>query len=423
MKTVYKDTIAASLLLYLRDYGDTKRADVSSVFSEHYRQSVNKAVKGLLSGEFIAEYTKPPKPRYRPVRYLSLTEKGLLACRSFQNTEINEVISEIKAIRRDERRERVMQVMTACKSAGIAITDSTRPSLSLLLSPTEPQEDVSKVLATLGTEGAYYSLTELRKESAAIYGDGPLTQSRCIGIIIRGTRVFFVYNMGTSLIYFYNTIETRIKETVLTLLNRSAILKKLIRFDISYSAPCILFGNTYNCIAQLFYDSHKGCVVLDKNGNPIKARDTTVHNKLLSMDVICSIYTEVYFIPSKDSGTSFEFVTTTQPTTVDKMVSKWISLQDGLRPIDSSRTVHAVVKGTGDSVYVWLDYDIKKLYSLFMGNAETFVIVPAHGPERVISKILGTRLINVQTIDGRILQTPRYTDTGYPLKERTFNDN
>lgn len=73
-------------------------------------------------------------------------------------------------------------------------------------------------------------------------------------------------------------------------------------------------------------------------------------------------------------------------------------------------------KGSGNHVFVWFDNDLRSLHTVWKSRSPVFVIVPVAGPENGIAKIMGTRLLNVQAIGGKLLKTKKYDDYGNPIK-------
>ena len=84
MRAIYSGGIKAKILFTLRNYGDTKRASFVNRLSEHHRQSVDRALTGLLRDGYVEQYKKAPQPRQRPVRYLTLSDKGKQAIKQLE---------------------------------------------------------------------------------------------------------------------------------------------------------------------------------------------------------------------------------------------------------------------------------------------------------------------------------------------------
>ena len=73
MRELYKSGVRAEILFYLRDYGDTKRSSLVSVFAKYNARHVQRVVAKMIEDGELDEYKKPPEPSKTPVRYVRLT--------------------------------------------------------------------------------------------------------------------------------------------------------------------------------------------------------------------------------------------------------------------------------------------------------------------------------------------------------------
>ena len=194
MRAIYSGGIKAKILFTLRNYGDTKRASFVNRLSEHHRQSVDRALTGLLRDGYVEQYKKAPQPRQRPVRYLTLSDKGKQAIKQLEQEHgENPPNQALVAIRRNERKELVMQVYSACRAMGMMVDTGEKPNLVILISRTQISDwDEKTKIEEMQRVGAFYSMTEIRQTAREMYGSGQLNQTRCIGVVIRNNRIFFL---------------------------------------------------------------------------------------------------------------------------------------------------------------------------------------------------------------------------------------
>lgn len=420
MRAIYNGGIKAKILFTLRNYGDTKRASFVNRLSEHHKQSVDRALMGLIQDGYIEQYKKAPQPRQRPVRYLTLSDKGKQAIKQLEQ-EHGEVPPNkaLVSIRRDERKELVIQVYSACRAMGMMVDIGEKPDLTVLISHTHNADTVEKEkIAEMQRVGAFYLMTEIRQTAREMYGAGPLNQTRCIGVVIRNNRVFFLYNMGGKLIFFNSSVERKTKEEILGLFENSQDLRETIQFTLRREAPCILFGNSYNSIAQLFFKRHSGNLPVDKStGKPIEKTGKWEPNRdRISINVLESIFTEIYFIPVRDADNVFSSVTSITPARAQVAVSRWIAQQESLREIKDGSGAQAIDKASGFRVFIWFDNNLRTLHAVWKSKESVFVVVPMTGPENGIAKVMGTRLLNVQAIGGAVLKTKKYDNYGNLIK-------
>ena len=420
MRAIYSGGIKAKILFTLRNYGDTKRASFVNRLSEHHRQSVDRALTGLLRDGYVEQYKKAPQPRQRPVRYLTLSDKGKQASKPLgQEHGENPPNQALVAIRRNERKELVMQVYSACRAMGMMVDTGEKPNLAILISRTQISDSDEKTkIEEMQRVGAFYSMTEIRQTAREMYGSGPLNQTRCIGVVIRNNRIFFLYNMGGKLIFFNSSVERKTKEEILGLFENSQDLRETIQFTLKKEAPCILFSNSYNGIAQLFFKRHSGSMPVEEStGKPIERKGKWEPNRdRISIDVLESIFTEIYFVPVRDTDNVFASVTSITPARAHVAVSRWIAQQESLRELQDSSGAQAIDKASGFRVFVWFDNNLRTLHAVWKGKDPLFVVVPMSGPENGIAKVLGTRLLNIQAIGGAVLKVKKYDDYGNLIK-------
>ena len=419
MRSIYSTGIKAKILFYLRNYGPTKRASFISIFSEYYKQSVQREILELLQKGLIEQVKRAPKPSATPVRYLQLTDAGRSAITQLEDEHgEQEANKDLATIKRDERKELVMRVYNACRATGVLVEKDKKPALEVLFGIAPAHKDEEEKIQEMFRAGAYYSVTEIRATARKAFGDGPLNQTRCVGVVIRGHRIYFVYNMGGKLIYFNATTERKTRDGILGLFEKSEIMRSHIQFGLKREAPCILFGNSYGTVPQLFFKRKGGALPVDDEGKEIVRKGNWEPNRdRISMSILGDLFTEVYFVPSKDIGIVFEALTRMTPDLRDRLVEKWVSDQPALRMNDDpSSMAQAVEKKTGHPVFIWVDNDLKTLHEVWKKKASAYVVVLESGPENAIAKVMGTRLLSVQTVKGEVLTTRRYDDFGNPVK-------
>ena len=113
----------------------------------------------------------------------------------------------------------------------------------------------------------------------------------------------------------------------------------------------------------------------------------------------------------------FDTASRMTPEITRDIESKWISSQSALREARDSSGAQAVIKGSGAKVFLWFDNNLYTLYHVFESQEQVYVVIPESGTEQVIARVLGTRLIKIQTIAGEVLNVKRYDDTGHLIKE------
>lgn len=417
LREIYHGSIKEKILLHLRNYGDSKRASFVTLLAEHYKQNINKATRELLDGGYVDEYKKPPAPGKAKVRFLCLTEKGKKTIRQLEDEHGEAPPNrEIANIKRPERKELVMQVFHACKAVGILTDEELKPSLPELICPKAPTQEGDRRIKRMQQDGAFYTITEIRKASMELHGDGPLNQTRCIGVIIRGHRLFFVYNMGGKLIYFNSTVEARTRDDVMHLFsaqngNRAPVVKSSV-------SSCILFANSYSAIAQLFFCRKGGHIPVDENGKPkgtvgeLGASKWDPTQDRLTMKQMEKLFSDIYLIPVKHAMELLGNATQMGAERMAGAASRWIEQQEMLRATGNPNGAQAVEKSSGDDVFIWLDSNLRTLYSVWKSERQVFVVIPMAGPEQGIAQVLGERLNSIQTLTGEVLKTRRYDNYG-----------
>lgn len=309
---------------------------------------------------------------------------------------------------------------STCSAMGCGVTEADKLPIQRLIgnqkTPTKGLE--TKIIQKMERDGAFYSMTEIRDACKEQLGYGPLNATRCVGIIIRRRKVQFVYNIGGKLIYFNQILEERTRDVILESLERSEISRECIDFDQTGKASCIIFGTNYAVIAKLFYERKKGALNLDDNGNPKEVKGKWEPNRdKLTVKNLASIYSEAYFVSLKNTRVDFDTASRMTPEITRDIESKWISSQSALREARDSSGAQAVIKGSGAKVFLWFDNNLYTLYHVFESQEKVYVVIPESGTEQVIARVLGTRLIKIQTIAGEVLNVKRYDDTGHLIKE------
>lgn len=423
MRELYKSGVRAEILFYLRDYGDTKRSSLVSVFAKYNARHVQRVVAKMIEDGELDEYKKPPEPSKTPVRYVRLTDLSTQRINDIEKQygkQENVVKTNISRIKKKNRKEAVLQVYSTCGAMGCGVTEADKLPIQRLIgnqkTPTKGLE--TKIIQKMERDGAFYSMTEIRDACKEQLGYGPLNATRCVGIIIRRRKVQFVYNIGGKLIYFNQILEERTRDVILESLERSEISRECIDFDQTGKASCIIFGTNYAVIAKLFYERKKGALNLDANGNPKEVKGKWEPNRdKLTVKNLASLYSEAYFVSLKNTRVDFDTASRMTPEITRDIESKWISSQSALREARDSSGAQAVIKGSGAKVFLWFDNNLYTLYHVFESQEKVYVVIPESGTEQVIARVLGTRLIKIQTIAGEVLNVKRYDDTGHLIKE------
>lgn len=425
MREVYKNSAKASILLYLYHYGDTQKSNLINALSGNNERYVQRVTNELVENGMVEVYKKPPKPKWKPVRFVHLTDKGRAAAKAL-TAEENEFVAnqDLQTIKKAERKVLVLQVYDICKSMGCLVDDSQRVPLERLigLQADEVTGEEKEILKNMQESGAYYSMTEIRVTCRKVLGNGPLNATRCIGILIRQHEILFLYNMGSKLIFFNKVLEQRTKEFVLESMERSCVARELINFNLKKSAKCILFGNSYVAIAKLFFKRKGGALNVDENGEIKKNTGKWEPNKdRISIETLSEIYSAAYFVSISSARRDFANVLETTSDRTRKVVAAWIQKQNNIRAIEDASGAQAIVKMSNDYVYCWFDNDLFGLYRLCKSGVSAHVIIPIEGPEQAVARVMGTRLVSVRTVSGKICKVTPYDDTGHPIKEKKEN--
>lgn len=423
MRTIYYGSLPMNILFYLFDYGDIKRCLFISIFTEYSEQVVWRAIRKLLQTGLIEEYSSKPVGESKSVRYLTLSQSGkktVLEMKSEHEDKLpsqNGFAEELQNIRGQKRKELVLRSYSTLRSQGILVDDNDKPPLSLLLSPTPApiSKDDEEDIRNMQDMGAYYSMTEVRAVASVIYGEGPLNQTRCVGILIRGYKLYFLYNMESKLIYFNTSLEKRTTQTILLYFDKSYLSRSLFKSHGLMKGPCILFGETYGCIPKLMYGRKKGQMELDEYGEIVDYGNWEMDKNWLTMRKLADIFSQTYFISLRHPGDFISIITNTPEELFPKATKNWVSAHPDMRLSQDGTISQAIFRESRERIFIWLDNSLSSLYSLFRSNIPIHVVLTESGAEEAISRILGERLLSIRTTDDEILTPSRYSNTGHKL--------
>lgn len=423
MRTIYYGSLPMNILFYLFDYGDIKRCLFVSIFAEYSEQVIWRAIRKLLQSGLIEEYKNKPVGESKTVRYLTLSPAGkkvVLELQSEHEDELsgqNTFAEELQNIRGQKRKELVLRSYSTLRSQGVLVDECNKPSLSVLLSPTHAP--ISKIdeenIRNMQDMGAYYSMTEIRTVAGAIYGDGPLNQTRCVGILIRRRKIYFLYNMESKLIYFNTSLEKRTTQTILLYFNKSYLSDTLFDFRGAMTGPCILFGENYGCIPKLMYGRKRGQMELDEYGEVVEYGNWEMDKNWLTMRRINEVFPQAYFVSLRHPSDFISIITDTPKELFSKAIKNWTSAHPDMRLSSDGTISQAVFKESQERIFIWLDNSLSSLYALFRAPYPVHVVVTESGAEEAISRILGERLLSIRTTDDEILEPSRYSNTGHKL--------
>lgn len=415
MREIYKESCQAEILLYLRNYGDTKRSAFVSLLTGYSERYIQKQMARAIEEGDIELYKRTPKGSKRPVMYARLTKKGEEKIAKYEKDNGEEGgLQDIPKIKQDERKESVLQVYSICKGMGMATEQADKPNIERLFgeqgAPETKKEQ--REIKELEQTGAFYSLTEIRLCLKERFGYGPLNATRCIGIVIRKRRLYFVYNMKNKLMYLNLTIEERARDVIMQNLMASQIANSMI--DFSYSVACLLFGNNYTAIPKLFYERKSGEIKLDEAGNPITFKGKWKPSKdRLTLGNLIEVYPNIYFVSIKNARIDLDNATQVTPEFAERVIKGWLNKHENLRAEQTRSGAQAVVKGSGEDVFIWIDQNLSKLYQVFNSGEKVHVVIPISGIENSVARVLGTRLIDIRTMSDEILETRQYDDYGH----------
>ena len=419
MATLYSNSLKLKMLLDLRNYGPIKRAKAISTYPNYNRITVERVVTNLLESGLIEEYKKAPAPQLAPVRYIQISDRGRDALIDYE-AEKGQYRADrtVSTIKENSRKELVLPVYAICTALGVMTTQEEKPPLEALFFQSPNTHINPELTSMLDEQGVFYSMNEIRTTTKKHIGDGPLNQVRCIGIIIRDKRVYFVYNMGNKLIYFNRTLETRTRDLIVQLIDKSTILKEYGMEVRPQLAGCILFGDTYRCIPKVIFGRKSGEKAEVEDGVVNKAekmRDALAEHNI-SLSNISRVFNSIYFVPIRASASVFDASIRMTPAYRYAITEKWIQMQPSLRAEKCQFGLRAVSKNTGTYVYVWPDNDLTFLSKMRQANHPAHVVIPVPGAEDAIARVLGPNLLSVQLLTGGTLKTKRYDFNGKEIK-------
>ena len=136
MRELYKSGVRAEILFYLRDYGDTKRSSLVSVFAKYNARHVQRVVAKMIEDGELDEYKKPPEPSKTPVRYVRLTDLSTQRINDIEKQygkQENVVKTDISRIKKKNRKEAVLQVYSTCSAMGCGVTEADKLPIQRLI--------------------------------------------------------------------------------------------------------------------------------------------------------------------------------------------------------------------------------------------------------------------------------------------------
>lgn len=175
-----------------------------------------------------------------------------------------------------------------------------------------------------------------------------------------------------------------------------------------------MFGNNYTAIPKLFYERKSGEIKLDEAGNPITFKGKWKPSKdRLTLGNLIEVYPNIYFVSIKNARIDLDNATQVTPEFAERVIKGWLNKHENLRAEQTRSGAQAVVKGSGEDVFIWIDQNLSKLYQVFNSGEKVHVVIPISGIENSVARVLGTRLIDIRTMSDEILETRQYDDYGH----------
>ena len=127
--------------------------------------------------------------------------------------------------------------------------------------------------------------------------------------------------------------------------------------------------------------------VEESTGKPIERKGKWEPNRdRISIDVLESIFTEIYFVPVRDTDNVFASVTSITPARAHVAVSRWIAQQESLRELQDSSGAQAIDKASGFRVFVWFDNNLRTLHAVWKGRTHFLLLCQCQDPRTGLLK-------------------------------------
>ena len=369
---------------------------------DRYRVNVNASIRFLLDNGLVQESRKFLDGK-NSVRVLSLAETGEKYLEEHSDKE--ELRSQhipLDYVTSKTRQYSILKIYSCLRTYGILMQeDPDRPSISLLSDRSiEPTDDDRAKLELKDEIGAFYDIREIRSKSTELHGDGPLNQTRCLGAIVRKKIVYLVYNMGSRMIRFNQSVEIRTRDTIARL------------FYESEKVTCILFGSSNISAMKLLYDDPKGThPALQKE----RSRSEAIYASNISLKKMSVIFPEVYFMEPKTSRSypALETALYKDETNEDEIRLDILESVPGVRPERVNREIVGTSQKAGTTYFFCLNSDLLAIDKLRkathrMDTGTVIVIASTKETADICSRILGPRLAFVQDLDGEQIPFDRY---------------
>ena len=366
------------------------------------RVNVNASIRFLLENGLVQESRKFLDGK-NSVRVLSLAETGEKYLEEHSDKE--ELRSQhipLDYVTSKTRQYSILKIYSCLRTYGILMQeDPDRPSISLLSDRSiEPTDDDRAKLELKDEIGAFYDIREIRSKSTELHGDGPLNQTRCLGAIVRKKIVYLVYNMGSRMIRFNQSVEIRTRDTIARL------------FYESEKVTCILFGSSNISAMKLLYDDPKGThPALQKE----RSRSEAIYASNISLKKLSVIFPEVYFMEPKTSRSypALETALYKDETNEDEIRLDILESVPGVRPERVNREIVGTSQKAGTTYFFCLNSDLLAIDKLRkathrMDTGTVIVIASTKETADICSRILGPRLAFVQDLDGEQIPFDRY---------------
>lgn len=366
------------------------------------RVNVNASIRFLLENGLVQESRKFLDGK-NSVRVLSLAETGEKYLE--EHTDKEELRSQhipLDYVTSKTRQYSILKIYSCLRTYGILMQeDPDRPSISLLSDRSIVPTDDDRAKLELKDEiGAFYDIREIRSKSTELHGDGPLNQTRCLGAIVRKKIVYLVYNMGSRMIRFNQSVEIRTRDTIARL------------FYESEKVTCILFGSSNISAMKLLYDDPKGThPALQKE----RSRSEAIYASNISLKKLSVIFPEVYFMEPKTSRSypALETALYKDETNEDEIRLDILESVPGVRPERVNREIVGTSQNAGTTYFFCLNSDLLTIDKLRkathrMDTGTVIVIASTKETADICSRILGPRLSSIQDLDGEQIPFDRY---------------
>lgn len=399
---IRKDSGKYKILCLLKNSGEVKRSAIIHMLPDRSRVNVNASIRFLLENGLVQESRKFLDGK-NSVRVLSLAETGEKYLE--EHTDKEELRSQhipLDYVTSKTRQYSILKIYSCLRTYGILMQeDPDRPSISLLSDRSIVPTDDDRAKLELKDEiGAFYDIREIRSKSTELHGDGPLNQTRCLGAIVRKKIVYLVYNMGSRMIRFNQSVEIRTRDTIARL------------FYESEKVTCILFGSSNISAMKLLYDDPKGThPALQKE----RSRSEAIYASNISLKKLSVIFPEVYFMEPKTSRSypALETALYKDETNEDEIRLDILESVPGVRPERVNREIVGTSQNAGTTYFFCLNSDLLTIDKLRkathrMDTGTVIVIASTKETADICSRILGPRLSSIQDLDGEQIPFDRY---------------